>query len=80
MPKRVFVLSDNAPKIGSRNKERMLSKDIMNPEKTSLISKLFFRICGISPSYNCQNALIKRNAKPAKSVLFVLSFSISSFL
>ena len=69
LPKRVDVRSEIAPKRGSRTTARMLSSDMINPESASSLIPYFpFRSKGTMVSYACQNAEIRKKAKPTRIV------------
>ena len=68
-PNPVSVLSDIAPKIGSRKMASTLSAAIMAPVSVSPIPNVFCRISGIMLSYICQNAQMERKARPINTVL-----------
>ena len=62
-PMRVLVLSDSAPKNGSKNSASTLSAAIMAPAKVSFSLKVSVRIKVITLSYICQNVQIDKKRK-----------------
>ena len=74
-PMRVLVLSDSAPKNGSKNSARTLSAAIMAPAKVSFSLKVSVRIKVITLSYICQNVQIDKNARPTRMVRRLFSFT-----
>jgi len=74
-PMRVLVLSDSAPKNGSKNSASTLSAAIMAPAKVSFSLKVSVRIKVITLSYICQNVQIDKNARPTKMVRRLFSFT-----
>ena len=80
LPRFVLILSDHAPKNGSRNSARMLSSAMMPPDSVSPIWKVYFKINGMMLSYTCQKALIARNANPIKMVRLLSSFMMFSLV
>ena len=74
-PMRVLVLSDSAPKNGSKNSASTLSAAIMAPAKVSFSLKVSVRIKVITLSYICQNVQIDKNARPTRMVRRLFSFT-----
>ena len=74
-PMRVLVLSDSAPKNGSKNSASTLSAAIMAPAKVSFSLKVSVRIRVITLSYICQNVQIDKNARPTRIVRRLFSFT-----
>ena len=74
-PMRVLVLSDSAPKNGSKNSARTLSAAIIAPARVSFSLKVSVRIRVITLSYICQNVQIDKNARPTRIVRRLFSFT-----
>ena len=74
-PMRVLVLSDSAPKNGSKNSASTLSAAIIAPAKVSFSLKVSVRIRVITLSYICQNVQIDKNARPTRIVRRLFSFT-----
>ena len=74
-PMRVLVLSDSAPKNGSKNSASTLSAAIIAPARVSFSLKVSVRIRVITLSYICQNVQIDKNARPTRIVRRLFSFT-----
>ena len=74
-PMRVCVLSDSAPKSGSKNSASTLSAAMMAPAKVSLSLKVSVKIRVMTLSYICQNVQIDKNARPTRMVRRLFSFT-----
>ena len=68
LPKRDLHLSDSAPKIGSMNSASTLSSAITTPDQPCAMPNLSVRILGMILSYACQNAQMRKKAKPTQIV------------
>jgi len=77
-PMRVLVLSDSAPKNGSKNSANTLSAAIMAPAKVSFSLKVSVKIRVITLSYICQKVQIDKNARPTRMVRRLFSFTAIS--
>ena len=58
----------------------MLSSAMIKPDQTWFIPNLSVRIFGINASYACQNAQMRKNAKPTKKVRLLFSFIFIVFI
>ena len=74
-PMRVCVLSDSAPKNGSKNSANTLSAAMMAPANVSFNLKVSVKIRVITLSYICQNVQIDKNARPTRMVRRLFSFT-----
>ena len=64
----LWLRSEMAPKRGSKNSASTLSSAMMTPDQVWDIPNLLVRIRGMVLSYACQNAQIRKNAKPTRIV------------
>ena len=68
LPKRDLFLSERAPNSGSMNSASTLSSAMTTPDQPCCMPNLSVRIFGMMLSYACQNAQMRKNAKPTHIV------------